>query len=210
MATTTITESYAATHKFARISARKARRVVDLIRGVPVEKALVDLRFCLRRASPMVSKVLRSAIANAEQAAGLEPNSLYVSKAIVDEGPTFKRWRPRAMGRAFPRTKRTSHIRVEVAEMPDDMRPRQKESKAGTAKEAAVAPTPTTEADPVPSEVAAPVDSAPSEVAAPVDSAPSEVTAPVDSAPSDDVAAPSDDGAAPSDDGEAQAENKQE
>ena len=197
MATTTITESYAATHKFARISARKARRVVDLIRGVPVEKALVDLRFCLRRASPMVSKVLRSAIANAEQAAGLEPNSLYVSRAIVDEGPTFKRWRPRAMGRAFPRTKRTSHIRVEVAAMPDDMRPRQKESKADRAKEATVAPTPTAEADPVPSEVAAPVDSAP------VDSAPSEVAAPVDPDPSDDVAAPSDDG-------EAQAENKQE
>ena len=85
------------------------------------------------------------------------------------------------MGRAFPRTKRTSHIRVEVAAMPDDMRPRQKESKADTAKEPSVAPTPTAEADPVPSEVAAPVDPD----------------------PSDDVAAPSDDG-------EAQAENKQE
>ncbi len=107
---------YAATHRFARISARKARLVVDLIRGAPVEKALRDLETCLRRAAPMVRKVLRSAIANATQASGLEAEKLFVSRAIVNEGPTFKRWRPRAMGRAYPRTKRTCHIEITVSE----------------------------------------------------------------------------------------------
>jgi large subunit ribosomal protein L22 len=130
-------DSFAATHKYARITARKARYVIDLIRGVPVEKALLDLRFCLRRASPMISKVLRSAVANAEQASGLEPGSLYVSKAYVDEGSTMKRWRPRAMGRAYPRTKRTCHIRVEVSAMPDSMKPVRKAAKKKAASEAA-------------------------------------------------------------------------
>ena len=137
-------ESYAATHKHARISARKARFVIDLIRGLPVEKELVDLRFCLRRASPMISKVLRSAVANAEQASGLEPGSLFISKAIVGEGATMKRWRPRAMGRAYPRTKRTCHIRVEVSEMTGDMRPAapEKSEKPEDAKKAAKRRTP--------------------------------------------------------------------
>ena len=123
MAATAAKETYAATHKHARISARKARYVIDLIRGLPVEKALIALNFCLRRAGPMISKVLRSAIANAEQMAGLEAGNLYVSKAHVDEGTTMKRWRPRAMGRAYPRTKRTCHIRVEVSAMPASMKP---------------------------------------------------------------------------------------
>jgi len=105
-----------ATHKFARISAGKARLVVDLIRGVDVEKALRDLSFCHKRASPMISKVLRSALANATQLEGFEADKLFISTAVVDEGPTLKRWRPRAMGRAYPRMRRTCHIRVAVSE----------------------------------------------------------------------------------------------
>lgn len=108
---------YKSTHRYARVTARKARRVVDLIRGVPVEKALEDLKYCLRRAAPMVTKVLNSAINNATQVAGLDAGRLFVSTAVVNEGPTFKRWRPRAMGRAYPRMKRTCHIVVSVAEL---------------------------------------------------------------------------------------------
>ena len=97
-AATKTAQEFTATHRYARISARKARLVVDLIRGAPVEKAMQDLRFCVKRASPMVSKVLRSAIANASQEGGLEADKLFVSTALVNEGPTMKRWRPRSMG----------------------------------------------------------------------------------------------------------------
>lgn len=98
----------------ARISARKARLVMDLIRDESVDRALVKLRFCERRAAPMIRKVLESAVANATQKDGLEPGDLDVYRAYVDEGPTIKRWRPRSMGRAFPRLKRTSHLSVEL------------------------------------------------------------------------------------------------
>lgn len=106
-----------ASHRFARISARKARLVVDLIRGHSVENALRELDLCQKRAGPMVRKVLRSACANATQQASLEPSNLVVSTAVVDEGPTMKRWRPRSMGRAFPIMKRTCHIKVAVSEL---------------------------------------------------------------------------------------------
>ncbi len=108
---------FCASHRNARISARKARLVVDLIRGLSVERAIRNLDFCQKRAGPMVSKVLKSAMANATQLEGVEPETLYVRAARVDEGPTMKRWRPRAMGRAFPRLKRTCHINVSVAQM---------------------------------------------------------------------------------------------
>ena len=107
-------DSYKAVHKYARISARKARLVIDLIRGAPVESALLKLDFCHRRAAPMIGKVVRSAIANASQKAGMEAEQLVVWRAYVDEGPTMKRWRPRAMGRAFPRLRRTCHLTVEL------------------------------------------------------------------------------------------------
>ncbi len=109
--------SYRAVHKYARISARKARLVIDMIRGAPVENALLNLQFCQRRAAPMIRKVVRSAIANATQKAGLEAEKLVVWRAYVDEGPTTKRWRPRAMGRAFPRMRRTCHLSIELKEM---------------------------------------------------------------------------------------------
>ena len=103
---------YRASHRFARISAQKARLVMDLIRGKPVEAALTALRFSPRRASPMISKVVRSAMANATQAAGIESEELVVYRAFVDEGPTAKRWRPRSMGRAYPRLRRSCHLSV--------------------------------------------------------------------------------------------------
>ena len=130
---------YGASHRYARISPRKARLVADLIRGEPVGKALQDLRYCWKRGAPMVSKVLRSAINNATQLAGLEATTLYVSTALVNEGPTIKRWKPRAMGRAYPRMKRTCHIEVAVAEMPADLL-KKIEASEGKKKPAAVVP----------------------------------------------------------------------
>ena len=92
---------FKASHRYARISARKARLVMDLIRGQNAEKALVRLEYCERRASPMIRKVLESAIANAAQMSGVESANLVVNEAYADEGPTMKRWRPRSMGRAL-------------------------------------------------------------------------------------------------------------
>ena len=107
---------YRASHRFARIAPRKARYVMDLVRDQPVERALEVLRFTQRRASPMIAKVIRSALANAVQEGGASPEDLFIKTAFVDEGPTAKRWRPRARGMAFPIMKRTSHLNVVVAE----------------------------------------------------------------------------------------------
>jgi len=108
--------AWTASHRFARIGVRKARLVVDLIRGQQVNEALEILRFANKRASVLVDKVLRSAIANAdEQEANVE--RLYVLEAHVDGGPTFRRWRPKDRGRAHPIDKGTSHIVVTVEEI---------------------------------------------------------------------------------------------
>jgi len=109
--------TYAATHRFARISARKARIVMDVIRGDPVESALVKLKFSHRRASPMIRKVLRSALANATQKAGLSEEQLVVWRAFVDGGPIMKRIKPRAQGRAYPRLRRTCHLSIILKEI---------------------------------------------------------------------------------------------
>ena len=106
---------FRASHRSARIAPRKARYVIDLIRNQPVEKALEMLRFTHRRASPMIAKVIRSAVANAVQEGGADPEELVVMRASVDEGPTLKRWRPRARGMAYPILKRTSHLNITVA-----------------------------------------------------------------------------------------------
>jgi large subunit ribosomal protein L22 len=92
----------------------KARRVVDMVRGMPVDEALALLQFAPQAASETVYKVLESAIANAETTEGLAVADLVVSVARVDEGPTMKRWRPRAQGRATRILKRTSHITLAV------------------------------------------------------------------------------------------------
>lgn len=105
-----------AKHVFARGSAQKARLVVDQIRGLHVEKALEILTYSNKSAAVLVKKVLDSAIANAEHNEGADIDELIVSKAFVDEGPTMKRIKPRAKGRADRILKRTSHITVVVSD----------------------------------------------------------------------------------------------
>jgi large subunit ribosomal protein L22 len=102
--------------RFVRVTPRKARRVVDLIRGMPADQAQAALAFAPQSASDPVGKVLASAIANAAYARHLEAGSLVVSRAWVDEGPTLKRFRPRAQGRGYRINKRTSHITVVVSD----------------------------------------------------------------------------------------------
>ncbi|WP_181351036.1 50S ribosomal protein L22 [Thalassobacillus sp. CUG 92003] len=102
--------------KTVRIAPRKVRLVIDTIRGKNVGEAIGILRNTQRGASPAIEKVLNSAIANAEHNYEMDPDSLYISEAFVDEGVTLKRFRPRAMGRASQINKRTSHITVVVSE----------------------------------------------------------------------------------------------
>ena len=111
-----------ASARFVRITPMKARRVVDMVRGLPVADALALLQFAPQAAAETVYKVLESAVANAESTEGLDAGTLVVSKALVDEGPTMKRWRPRAQGRATRINKRTSHITLVVQPADDDRR----------------------------------------------------------------------------------------
>jgi len=104
--------------RYVRVTPMKARRVVDLIRGLPAAEAQAVLRFAPQDASEPVGKVLDSAIANASNNQSLDPSSLVVREAYVDEGPTLKRFRPRAQGRAYRIRKRTSHITVVVESRP--------------------------------------------------------------------------------------------
>ena len=105
------------THKFARLSASKARVVLDLIRDDDLEQAREELQFCDRGAATVISKVLESAVSNAENNENLSADELYVAECWADEGPTLKRWRPRARGRATRINKRTCHITVVVAQL---------------------------------------------------------------------------------------------
>ncbi len=102
--------------RYVRVTPRKARRMVDLIRGMPADQAQAALAFAAQSASDPVRKVLASAIANAEHTQQLDASSLVVSRAWVDEGPTLKRFRPRAQGRGYRINKRTSHITVIVSD----------------------------------------------------------------------------------------------
>lgn len=105
-----------AIHKFARLSAQKGRLVADQIRGLPVDKALEVLAYSPKDAALLLKKVLESAIANAEHNEGADIDELKVAKVMVDEGPTMKRIKPRAKGRADRILKRTSHITVVVSD----------------------------------------------------------------------------------------------
>ena len=105
-----------ATLRFLRMAPRKVRLVADLVRGRPVEEALRTLRFTPKRASLPVKKAIESALANAENNHGLDIDTLWVREIRVDEGPTLKRFRPRAQGRAFPIMKRTSHVSIVLEE----------------------------------------------------------------------------------------------
>jgi large subunit ribosomal protein L22 len=106
--------------RYIRQSPSKVRQVLNMIRGLPVDEARAQLEFAGRRASEPVSKVLASAVANAEHNYGMDESELVVSQAFADEGPTLKRYRPRARGRATRIRKRTSHITIVVADHEDD------------------------------------------------------------------------------------------
>ena len=106
-----------ASAKFSRISPRKARMIADLVRGRDAAEALQLLQFTEKSAAPVISKIIESAVANARQS-GVDVDALFISKATVDKGPNkfFRRWRPRAMGRATRVTKGVSHIVIELDE----------------------------------------------------------------------------------------------
>ncbi len=106
-------ESRAVT-RYLRIAPRKARLVVDMIRGRRVEQALGILEFTSRGAAGPIAKTVKSAVANAESTQNVDVDKLYVKRAYVDEGPTLKRFLPRAHGRATPIRKRTSHVTIVV------------------------------------------------------------------------------------------------
>lgn len=114
MATDT-TNEVKAIARYVRMSPSKVRRVLDQIRGRQYREALIILEFMPYKACEPILKVLRSAVANAEHNAGLDPTTLIVSKAFADGGPTLKRYRPRAQGRAYQIRKPTCHITVAVA-----------------------------------------------------------------------------------------------
>ncbi|MBT8207918.1 MAG: 50S ribosomal protein L22 [Acidimicrobiia bacterium] len=105
-----------ASARHVRQSPYKVRRVLDLVRGMPVDDALATLSFTNRRAAPTISKVIESAMANAEHNFAMDREDLVVAEAYADEGPTLKRFRPRARGRATKIRKRTSHITIVVSD----------------------------------------------------------------------------------------------
>lgn len=102
--------------KYIRVSPRKARLVANNVKGRPVEDAMNILKFTPNKAAGIISKVMRSALANAEQVPGTDVDALVVKQVIVNEGPTWKRFMPRSQGRANTILKRTSHITVILAE----------------------------------------------------------------------------------------------
>jgi large subunit ribosomal protein L22 len=124
--------------RHVRISPNKARRVVNLVRGLPAREAMTVLQFAPQAASVQVQKVLASAMANAENNERLDPDALLVSEAYVDEGPTLKRFRPRAQGRAYRIRKRTCHITiaVEAVQVTAPARKSAPAKKAAAAKQA--------------------------------------------------------------------------
>lgn len=101
--------------RFIRVSPQKARLVADVVKGKPVEAGMNTLLFMPKKSAGIIGKVLRSAVANAEQK-GADVDALKIANIIVEQGPTMKRWRPRAQGRAYRILKRTSHITVIVSD----------------------------------------------------------------------------------------------
>ena len=146
-----------ATAKYVRVSPPKVRQLTGLISGEHIEEARRILQFSGKGAAQPLSKVLNSAVANAENNDGIDPDDLWVVAAFADEGPTLKRWRPRAHGRAYRIRKRTSHITVVVGTREDETddgrtrpstdRARQQRIAASQPAPAATEPTPADEAD---------------------------------------------------------------
>ncbi len=138
-----------ATHRYAKISAFKAREVTREIQGLPAVDALQQLAFIPKKAAPLIAKTLKSAIANAEHNNNIRPELLVIKEAVIGEAPTIKRVRPKARGSAGPVRKRNSHIRIvltdEVAIVRRSDKPKSKSSakpKARAAKEVAASPAP--------------------------------------------------------------------
>jgi large subunit ribosomal protein L22 len=123
--------------RFARFSAYKARPVLDLVRGKPVIEADEILQFTPRAAAVVIRKCLASAVANAQHNDEQDPDELYVSACFADEGPTLRRFRPRARGRATRIRKRTCHITIIVSRMPEEMLERQRRREETSAAAAA-------------------------------------------------------------------------
>jgi large subunit ribosomal protein L22 len=119
--------------KWVRMSARKARLVLDHIRGRTVPEARTILAFTTRAAATDIEKVLRSAVSNAEANHGLDGDELVVEAAYADEGPTLKRWKPRARGRVNRIRKRTCHVTLVLAEVPEPQTPRRRRRKQAEA-----------------------------------------------------------------------------
>lgn len=105
--------------KFVRVSPRKVRRITNLIKGKKAGDALISLRFFPHSSAKIVGKILKSAIANAEQKKVADPESMTIVNAVVEQGPTMKRMMPRAMGKADIIKKRTSHIKLQLEEGKD-------------------------------------------------------------------------------------------
>jgi len=133
-------------HRFAKISAFKAREVTRAIQGLPATDAVDLLRFTPKKAAGLILKTLKSAIANAENNNQLNPNDLVVKEAVVGEGPTLKRFQPKARGSAGPIRKRTSHIKViltdeiEITRREDKPKKKASNKKTSAKKAAPVAP----------------------------------------------------------------------
>jgi large subunit ribosomal protein L22 len=123
--------------RYLRVSPTKARRIIDLVRGMPAREALDTLKFAPQEVSAEIYKVVASAVANAEHNARLDAETLVIRDAYVDEGPTFKRFRPRAQGRAYRIRKRTSHITVVVQARPEAPEPTPPPAAKKTAKKVA-------------------------------------------------------------------------
>ena len=190
--------------KYVRISPYKVREVLDLIRGYDAERAADILKFCERDAAIVVGKLLASAVANAEHDHALVGDELFVSACVADEGPTLKRWRPRARGRATRIRKRTCHVTVIVSRRPDrelqERRARRAQTVVGdrrrrrtgggeatdeaTVDAATDEPADETPAAPVAEAPAEPVAEAPAEEA-PAEEAPAEEAPAADETPAD-------------------------
>ncbi|BBU24190.1 50S ribosomal protein L22 [Mycobacterium xenopi] len=196
MTTATEFPSAVAKARFVRVSPRKARRVIDLVRGKPVAEALDILRWAPQAASQPVAKVIASAAANAQNNNGLDPATLVVATVHADDGPTAKRIRPRAQGRAFRIRRRTSHITVVVESRPaqDRRAPQSSRSRRAQASKAAAtkqAPAKKAPATKAPAEEASakktPAKKAPAKEASaektPAKKAPAKKTTPAATAP---------------------------
>lgn len=135
-----------ATHRYARISAFKAREVTREIQGLPAVDALQQLGFIAKKAAPLIAKTLKSAIANAEHNNNLRPELLVIKEAVIGEAPTIKRVRPKARGSAGPVRKRNSHIRIVLTDEVPIVRRSDKPKTSGKAKAKKAAAAPVTAA----------------------------------------------------------------